>query len=252
MHTQWESLANEHILGIAPYEPGKPIEELERELGIARRDQARVEREPAAAVRARPAGDHGGAGAPQPLSGRQRLLPAAGARPSSHGVSAGPGRPRQRLQRADRARSCGRSSRPGDEAVVPHPSFVVYPMIVQAVGRDPRDGDAEGLPARPRGDGARHHADDQDGLHRQPEQPHRHHRDRRRGRALHGARARPRPSWSSTRPTSSSPRAPTFPTRSTTSSRAARSSCCGRSRRRRASPGCAWATASPMPTPSRS
>ena len=35
MHTQWESLANEHILGIAPYEPGKPIEELERELGIA-------------------------------------------------------------------------------------------------------------------------------------------------------------------------------------------------------------------------
>jgi histidinol-phosphate aminotransferase len=34
MHTQWESLANTHILGIAPYEPGKPIEELERELGI--------------------------------------------------------------------------------------------------------------------------------------------------------------------------------------------------------------------------
>src|SRR5437870_11332491 len=34
MPTQWESLANEHILGIAPYEPGKPIEELERELGI--------------------------------------------------------------------------------------------------------------------------------------------------------------------------------------------------------------------------
>ena len=34
MHTQWESLANDHILGIAPYEPGKPIEELERELGI--------------------------------------------------------------------------------------------------------------------------------------------------------------------------------------------------------------------------
>src|SRR5205823_6594543 len=34
MPTQWESLANEHILGIAPYEPGKPIEELEREFGI--------------------------------------------------------------------------------------------------------------------------------------------------------------------------------------------------------------------------
>src|SRR5512134_3144712 len=35
MSVSWESLANNHILGIAPYEPGKPIEELERELGIA-------------------------------------------------------------------------------------------------------------------------------------------------------------------------------------------------------------------------
>src|SRR5262245_66233368 len=34
MPTQWEPLANQHILGIAPYEPGKPIEELERELMI--------------------------------------------------------------------------------------------------------------------------------------------------------------------------------------------------------------------------
>ena len=35
MSHSWESLANEHILGIAPYEPGKPIQELERELGIS-------------------------------------------------------------------------------------------------------------------------------------------------------------------------------------------------------------------------
>src|SRR5207245_5843740 len=34
MPVSWESVANDHILGIAPYEPGKPIEELERELGI--------------------------------------------------------------------------------------------------------------------------------------------------------------------------------------------------------------------------
>ena len=34
MPVSWESLANEHILGIAPYEPGKPIEELEREFGL--------------------------------------------------------------------------------------------------------------------------------------------------------------------------------------------------------------------------
>src|SRR4029077_18660613 len=34
MSASWESLANDHILGIAPYEPGKPIEELEREPGL--------------------------------------------------------------------------------------------------------------------------------------------------------------------------------------------------------------------------
>src|SRR2546430_14912200 len=34
MSTQWEPRANEHTPGIAPYEPGKPIDELERELGI--------------------------------------------------------------------------------------------------------------------------------------------------------------------------------------------------------------------------
>ena len=34
MTVSWESIANEHILGIAPYEPGKPIEELEREFGL--------------------------------------------------------------------------------------------------------------------------------------------------------------------------------------------------------------------------
>ena len=34
MPVAWESLANDHILGIAPYEPGKPIEELEREFGL--------------------------------------------------------------------------------------------------------------------------------------------------------------------------------------------------------------------------
>ena len=36
MSTAWESLANEPILDIRPYQPGKPVEELERELGIAR------------------------------------------------------------------------------------------------------------------------------------------------------------------------------------------------------------------------
>jgi histidinol-phosphate aminotransferase len=34
MTVAWESLANEPILDIHPYQPGKPVEELERELGI--------------------------------------------------------------------------------------------------------------------------------------------------------------------------------------------------------------------------
>ena len=80
MSASWESLANDHILGIAPYEPGKPIEELERELGIERRHQARLQREPAAPVGPGHEGDADRAHPPQPLSGRQRPLPAPGAR----------------------------------------------------------------------------------------------------------------------------------------------------------------------------
>src|SRR4030095_13159973 len=34
MSGSWESIASEHTLGLAPYEPGKPIEELEREFGL--------------------------------------------------------------------------------------------------------------------------------------------------------------------------------------------------------------------------
>jgi len=62
--------------------------------------------------------------------------------------------------------------KPGDEAIVPHPSFVVYPMIVQAAGgirvmvmlRDHRLG--------PRGDGARNHAHDEDSVRGQSQQSH--------------------------------------------------------------------------------
>jgi histidinol-phosphate aminotransferase len=34
MKTAWERLASESILDIQPYQPGKPVEELERDLGI--------------------------------------------------------------------------------------------------------------------------------------------------------------------------------------------------------------------------
>src|SRR4029077_15570518 len=97
MSVSWESLANDHILGIAPYEPGKPIEELERELGLRdviklasnetplppadrprARPQARLKRESAAPVGPGHEGDAERAGPHQPLPGRERALPAPG------------------------------------------------------------------------------------------------------------------------------------------------------------------------------
>lgn len=132
MHTQWESLANEHILGIAPYEPGKPVEELERELGI--HDAIKL------------ASNEN----PLPPSDRvQRAITAALASLNRYPDGSGHYL-RQALARKHNVTAeqivLGNGSndliellvrtflRPGDEAVVPHPSFVVYPMIVQAAG----------------------------------------------------------------------------------------------------------------------
>jgi histidinol-phosphate aminotransferase len=132
MHTQWESLANTHILGIAPYEPGKPIEELERELGIhdaiklASNENPlpaseRVQKAITAAVTHLNRYPDG--------SGfylRQALAKKHGLTPDHLVLGNGSNELIELLVRA--------FLRPGDEAVVPHPSFVVYPMIVQAAG----------------------------------------------------------------------------------------------------------------------
>jgi histidinol-phosphate aminotransferase len=132
MTTQWESLANEHILGIAPYEPGKPTEELERELGI--HDAIKL------------------ASNENPLSPSDRVqqaiiaaLPHLNRYPDGSGYYL-----RQALAEKHEVTPdhviLGNGSnelielvvrsflKSGDEAVVPHPSFVVYPMIVQAAG----------------------------------------------------------------------------------------------------------------------
>ena len=132
MHTQWESLANEHILGIAPYEPGKPIEELERELGIANPIKLasnenplppsdRVQKAIAAALSALNRYPDG--------SGfylRQALAKRHGVGPDQVLLGNGSNELIELLVRT--------FLKTGDEAVVPHPSFVVYPMIVQAAG----------------------------------------------------------------------------------------------------------------------
>ena len=132
MPTQWESLANEHILGIAPYEPGKPIEELGRELGIhdaiklASNENPlppsdRVQKAVAAALATLNRYPDG--------SGyylRQALAKRHGVAPEQVVLGNGSN---ELIELAVRA-----FLRPGEEAVVPHPSFVVYPMIVQAAG----------------------------------------------------------------------------------------------------------------------
>ena len=132
MQTPWESLANEHILGIAPYEPGKPIEELERELGV--RDAIKLASNenpvaPSDRVQKAIAGalaqlnrypDGSGFYLCNALAKRHGVMPDQ--------VILGNGS-NELIELIVRA-----FLRPGEEAVIPHPSFVVYPMIVQAAG----------------------------------------------------------------------------------------------------------------------
>jgi histidinol-phosphate aminotransferase len=132
MHTQWESLANTHILGIAPYEPGKPIEELEREYGV--HDAIKL------------------ASNENPLAPSERVQKAIAAAlgtlnryPDGSGFYLRQAIAKKHGLTQDQVFLGNGSNelielavrtflKPGDEAIVPHPSFVVYPMIVQAAG----------------------------------------------------------------------------------------------------------------------
>jgi histidinol-phosphate aminotransferase len=132
MPTQWESLANEHILGIAPYEPGKPIEELERELMIHNPIKLASNENPLppservqkAIIAALSSLDRYPDGSGFYL--RQALAKKHGVMPDQVVLGNGSNELIELLVRS--------FLRPGDEAVMPHPSFVVYPMIVQAAG----------------------------------------------------------------------------------------------------------------------
>jgi histidinol-phosphate aminotransferase len=132
MPTQWESLANEHILGIAPYEPGKPIEELERELMIHNPIKLASNENPLppsdrvqkAIVNALNSLDRYPDGSGFYL--RQALAKKHGVMPDQVVLGNGSNELLELLVRT--------FLRPGDEAVVPHPSFPVYPATVQAAG----------------------------------------------------------------------------------------------------------------------
>lgn len=132
METPWESLVNEHILGIAPYEPGKPIEELERELGIQWAIKLASNENPlspsdrvqkaivAALLNLNRYPDGSGFYLRQALAKRHNVAPEQ--------IVLGNGS-NELIELIVRA-----FLRPGEEAIIPHPSFVVYPMIVQAAG----------------------------------------------------------------------------------------------------------------------
>jgi histidinol-phosphate aminotransferase len=132
MHTQWESLANTHILGIAPYEPGKPIEELEREYGVHDAIKLASNENPL------PPSERVQQAIIAQLTHLNRYPDGSGfylrqAVAKKHGftqdqIVLGNGS-NELIELAVRT-----FLKPGDEAIVPHPSFVVYPMIVQAAG----------------------------------------------------------------------------------------------------------------------
>ena len=132
MSTAWESLANEPILDIQPYQPGKPAEELERELGITSAVKLASNESPF------PPSDRVLTAVRAALTGLNRYPDGSGhylrrALAAHHKVSAesivlgnGSNELIELLART--------FVRPGEEVVIPHPSFVVYPSIVQAVG----------------------------------------------------------------------------------------------------------------------
>jgi histidinol-phosphate aminotransferase len=132
MSVPWESLANEHILGIAPYEPGKPIEELERELNIT--DVIKLASNenplPPSEKVLKAVADALGQLNRYPDGSGHYLRVALGQRhrvtPDHVVLGNGSNELIELLVRA--------FVRHGDEVVIPHPSFVVYPMAVQAVG----------------------------------------------------------------------------------------------------------------------
>jgi histidinol-phosphate aminotransferase len=132
MSTSWESLANEPILDIAPYEPGKPVEELERELGIKGAVKLASNENPAppspavqaALRRALTELNRYPDGSGHVL--RHELAKRHGVTPGAIVLGNGSNELLELLART--------FVRPGEEVVFPHPSFIVYPSIAQSVG----------------------------------------------------------------------------------------------------------------------
>ena len=199
------------LRGLVPYEPGKPVEEVQRELGLERVRQARLERGAVRAVPGGARGDRAVDGGAEPLPGRRRLPAARGARRAA----------RRRLRGGDHRRRCGRAHR----LPVPDlPRSRRRDRLRLAVVRELRHRRAQARrdappraaarpPLRPRGDARGDRPAHEARLPLPPEQPDRNDEHARRGRRVVRARARARRRPWSTRRTSSTSTARTTSTR---------------------------------------
>jgi histidinol-phosphate aminotransferase len=145
-----ERLIKPHILGLEPYQPGKPVEELERELGIEgaiklASNESAIGPSPKAIAAVREALD----GVHRYPDGssfalRQRLSAHLDVEPDQLVFGSGADEILELLAKILLA--------PGDEAIFAWPSFAMYPIVVQGMGaesiRVPLDGNlAHDLPA---------------------------------------------------------------------------------------------------------
>jgi histidinol-phosphate aminotransferase len=127
-----ERVVKRHIAALTPYEPGKPIEELERELGIENAIKLASNESPigpspraVAAIRDALAGLHRYPdGASFEL--RRKLAGRLEVEPEQLVFGAGADELLELLAKAFLG--------PGDEAVHPWPSFAMYPIVIQGMG----------------------------------------------------------------------------------------------------------------------
>jgi histidinol-phosphate aminotransferase len=127
-----ERIIKSHILGLEPYQPGKPIEELERELGIENSiklasNESAIGPSPKAmaAVREALEGVHrypDGAS----FALREKLSSQLGVDPGQLVFGAGADEILELLAKVLLG--------PGDEAIFAWPSFAMYPIVVQGMG----------------------------------------------------------------------------------------------------------------------
>ncbi len=244
------SLIRPALDGLVPYEPGKPVEEVQRELGLERVVKLASNEGPYGPF---PEAQEAIARATLELNrypdgGAWRLRSALAER---HDVALRAGDRLRRCRRGRRVRLPGdaRPGRRGRHGVAVVPELRARPAEAR---RRPRPRPARGRADRPRRAARRDHAAHEARLHRRAEQPDRDdERPRGARRVLRaGSAARPhgpRPGVLRVRRRSRLPgRDRRVPRRAVTAC-----SSCGRSRRSSASPGCASATASGRRTSSR-